>query len=79
MPPLVTVRFWAGARRAAGHDEERLSAATVAQLIDLLAERPELASVIAASSILVDGVATSGDAALQTGATVDVLPPFAGG
>ena len=79
MSPRVTVRFWAGARRAAGHDEEQLTAATVAQLIDLLSDRPALSQVIQASSFLVDGVATSRDLPLRDGMTVDVLPPFAGG
>lgn len=79
MSARVTVRFWAGARRAAGHAEEHLTAATVAQLIDLLSDRPALTQVMQASSFLVDGVATSHDQPLQDGMTVDVLPPFAGG
>lgn len=79
MTPLVTVRYWAGARRAAGRAQEELSADTVAELIDQLSSRPELAQIVKASSILVDGVAARPEAGLHVGDTVDVLPPFAGG
>jgi sulfur-carrier protein len=75
----VTVRYWAGARRAAGLDSEQLSAATIAELRDQLGARPALAAVIEASSLLVDGMAAHLDTPLDDGATVDVLPPFAGG
>ena len=77
--PEVTVRFWAGARRAAGRAEERVVAPDVRTLRALLSERPALATVVAASSLLVDGVAPAVDAPLHDGAVVDVLPPFAGG
>jgi sulfur-carrier protein len=75
----VTVRFWAGAQRAAGRHEEGLSAATVTELRDQLARRPELARICAAASFLVDGRQADADRALHDGAVVDVLPPFAGG
>jgi sulfur-carrier protein len=75
----VTVRFWAGARRAAGHPEELSSARTLHELcIDLVA-RPELSTIVAASSFLVDGRTRSAEDAIPDGAVVDVLPPFAGG
>ena len=78
--PTVTVRFWAGARRAAGRAEEQVVAPDVRALRALLSERPELAAVVAASSVLVDGVAPAqDDVPLREGAVVDVLPPFAGG
>jgi molybdopterin converting factor small subunit len=79
MSSQVTVRFWAGARRAAGRDSEQCEASTVAQLLEQLSSRPPLAAIIRASSILVNGVAAKGDTALPEGATIDVLPPFAGG
>jgi len=79
MPAQVTVRYWAGARRAAGRDSEELLARDIADLREQLAQRPELASVIAASSVLVDSAQTEDDHPLQAGAVVDVLPPFAGG
>lgn len=75
----MTVRYWAGAQRAAGCESETLSAATVAELRGLLAARPELARVAAVSSFLVDGQRAGEETALYDGAEVDVLPPFAGG
>jgi molybdopterin converting factor small subunit len=75
----VTVRFWAGAQRAAGHAEEVLVAATVGELRESLGQRPELTKVCASASLLVDGQQAAEIAALHDGAVVDVLPPFAGG
>lgn len=75
----VTVRYWAGARRAAGLDSEQILAATVAELRAQLAARPALCDVMTASAILVDSVAGRDDAPLHEGAVIDVLPPFAGG
>ncbi|MDP9094239.1 MAG: MoaD/ThiS family protein [Actinomycetota bacterium] len=75
----VVVRFWAGAQRAAGHPEESLSAATVGELRQTLSGRHELTNVCAAASFLVDGEQATDRTALQDGAVVDVLPPFAGG
>jgi len=46
----------------------------------LASRGPALARVLSVSSFLVDGtVCRSATAALPDGATVDVLPPFAGG
>jgi sulfur-carrier protein len=80
----LTVRYFAGARAAAGTAEEALPAAaySLAHLVDELAARhgPQLAKVLATASFLVDGVACRDrDATVPAGATVDVLPPFAGG
>lgn len=75
----VTVRYWAGARRAAGTAQEQLSAASVAELRELLRARPGFDRVADVSSYLVDGAQASETTALPDGATVDVLPPFAGG
>lgn len=75
----VTVRFWAGARRAAGIAEQGASAATLGELIEQLSRRPELAKVCAVASYLVDGVHAGETSRLHDGAVVDVLPPFAGG
>jgi molybdopterin converting factor small subunit len=80
MPSQVTVRYWAGARRAAGLASEELTASTLADLLAQLQARPRLADVIAASSVLVDEVRPSReDLPLATGAVIDILPPFAGG
>lgn len=75
----MTVRFWAGAQRAAGHDSETIAAATVGELRAVLGERPELARISVVASFLVDGQKAGDDAGLYPGAEVDVLPPFAGG
>ena len=76
----VTVRYWAGARAAAGVDDERLQAATVDDLVRQLSARtPALAPVLALSSLLVDGLVARGPVDLADGAVVEVLPPFAGG
>jgi len=75
----VLVRFWAGARRAAGHAEESLDATDIGALRALLTTRPQLASIVAAASFLVDEVQASDATPLRDGSVVDVLPPFAGG
>jgi molybdopterin synthase sulfur carrier subunit len=78
---VVTVRYWAGARAAAGVDAETVEVAgTVAELVERLgAARPELRPVLAVASVLVDGRAGAGDDPVPAGALVEVLPPFAGG
>lgn len=75
----VTVRFWAGARRAAGSAERSLEGTVLGDVLDQLTEPPELAKVIAAASFLVDGVSAERSSPLAPGAIIDVLPPFAGG
>jgi len=79
---VVTVRYFAAARAAAGVPEETSTAPTLAALRAALAEArgAQLARVLSAASFLVDGLAwRDPDAPLPAGATVDVLPPFAGG
>jgi molybdopterin synthase sulfur carrier subunit len=78
----VTVRYFAGARAAAGVDTEIRDAASLDQLVgQIVAEHGEkLERVLTACSFLVDGTSTRDRAsALAPGAVVDVLPPFAGG
>lgn len=76
----VTVRYWAGARVAAGVDDERLQVFSVDDLVQQLSARtPALAPVLALSSLLVDGLVARGPVDLADGAVVEVLPPFAGG
>ena len=79
MAALVTVRYWAGARRAAGQESEQLHAETLSDLLAQLSARPSLAPVVAASAVLVDEVAAEPALRLHEGAVVDILPPFAGG
>jgi molybdopterin synthase sulfur carrier subunit len=79
---MVTVRYWAGARAAAGREEEAVEARTVGELLGAIGGNPPLDRVLSASSLLVDGTAVRREDAahpLPTGAVVDVLPPFAGG
>ena len=79
---MVTVRYYAGARAAAGTAQEQAEAADVGTLVRVLEERhgERLGRVLAASSLLVDGIATEDfSAVLDDGVTVEVLPPFAGG
>jgi molybdopterin converting factor small subunit len=75
----VTVRFWAGAQRAAGVDQETMTAATVAELRAALRARPGFDRLAEVASFLVDGQQAGENARLHDGAEVDVLPPFAGG
>jgi sulfur-carrier protein len=79
----VTVRFFAGARAAAGGvSSEAAEAGSLSELIVRLGDRhgERLALVLKSASFLVDGLSCHDrDAALPAGATVDVLPPFAGG
>lgn len=77
----VTVRYWAGARAAAGVDEEVLAGVTtVGELVGrLLVTRPGLAPVLPVCSVLVGGRASTGEDPVPAGAVVEVLPPFAGG
>ena len=76
----VTVRYWAGARAAAGMDDERLQVSCVDDLVTRLSARtPALAPVLALSSLLVDGLVARGHVDLVDGQVVEVLPPFAGG
>jgi molybdopterin synthase sulfur carrier subunit len=76
---VATVRFWAGARRAAGADVVTIDAATVKELRSELATRPELTAVVQVATFLVDGVQADDLTSLPAGSLVDVLPPFAGG
>lgn len=81
----VTVRYFAAARAAAGLETEPIEVTSGTTVDDLLAaarERhgPELARVLDRCSYLLDEVAVR-DRSVPVGpaATLDVLPPFAGG
>jgi sulfur-carrier protein len=82
---LGTIRYWAGARAAAGTETEQYSAGTLAEALDAAraARGPEFSRVLSVCSFLIDGdpVGTRphGDVTLPEGGTVEVLPPFAGG
>jgi molybdopterin synthase sulfur carrier subunit len=84
---MVTVRYWAAAKQAAGVAEENLAAGTLAELLTAVVARhpaaPALGQVLARSSFLIDGEQAGtrppGSVTLREGAVVEVLPPFAGG
>jgi molybdopterin synthase sulfur carrier subunit len=81
----VTVRYFAAARAAAGSDDENLTVpvgSTVDHLIDAVRSRhgDAMANVLPRCSFLLDEVAVTGHRPpLRSGATLDILPPFAGG
>ncbi|GII85309.1 thiamine biosynthesis protein ThiS [Sphaerisporangium siamense] len=81
-----TVRYWAAARAAAGVAEEPFEADNLDDLVAEITERhgaSDLPVVLGRSSFLVDGrpagIRDRRAVALPEGATVEVLPPFAGG
>jgi molybdopterin converting factor small subunit len=78
-PGVITVRYWAGARRAAGRAEETFTVGTVGELRAELLARDGVAKVAEVASFLVDGAQASDATVLRPGAVVDLLPPFAGG
>jgi molybdopterin synthase sulfur carrier subunit len=86
----VTLRYWASARAAAGTDTDALEvpgAVSLAELTrrarELHADSPRFAEVLSCCSMMVgDRPVTTGDpdqVLVQPGATVEFLPPFAGG
>ncbi|MFC6354613.1 MoaD/ThiS family protein [Luethyella okanaganae] len=79
---MARVRYFAAAAEAAGLDEETIDAVSFGELSAEIVRLhgPGLEAVLRRCSLLVDGVRTDGaDAAIADAATVDVLPPFAGG
>jgi sulfur-carrier protein len=83
----IQIRYWAAAKEAAGLAEEDVTAATLAEALDVARarhdENPRFAAVLARSSFLVDGAQAGRHAAekvvLADGSVVEVLPAFAGG
>ena len=80
----VTVRYFAAAAAAAETESEAVTlrpGTTLAELVESLAARgTRLAEVLGRCSYLYDGIAVRDvTTALRAGATIDVLPPFAGG
>lgn len=79
---VLTVRYWAGARAAAGTAEEQVTPAPLPDVLGaIIGRRPDLARTLSSCSFLLDGVQIRRDATgpLPTGGVLDVLPPFAGG
>ena len=85
---MVLIRYFAGARQAAGVTEEKLTLAEpvpLKALLERLAVTPngprvELAAALPKCTFLVNELAVTDDQILiEDGDQVDVLPPFAGG
>lgn len=86
---VILVRYWAAAKAAAGVAEEEVPVSGPTTLADLCAELvgrhpgTRLPDVIAVCSVLVgDRPVSAQDPAsvlVEPGATVELLPPFAGG
>lgn len=86
----ITLRYWAGARAAAGVESDVLQVSgpvTVADArehaLGLHPGNEDLARVLAVCSVLVDdrpvGRHDPGSVMVPMGASVEFLPPFAGG
>ena len=83
------MRYWASARAAAGTDSDDLEVAGPVSLADLVArsaaahDSRRFADVLACCSVMVgDRPVTTDDPStsmVEPGATVEFLPPFAGG
>lgn len=86
---VITVRYWAGAKHAAGTDRDELPSGgslTLAEVRDLaVALHPgtRLADVLGVCSALVGdlpvGSVDPDEVVVRPGETVEFLPPFAGG
>jgi sulfur-carrier protein len=79
----LLVRYWAGARVAAGTAEEYVplpGGATVADVVAALeASHPDLGPVLEVASLLLDGRAARREEPVGAATGLEVLPPFAGG
>ena len=86
---VVTLRYWASARAAAGVESDALPVSGALTLTDVVrraaALHPgtRLPDVLKVCSVLVGDRPVSsedpGDVVVQPGSTVEFLPPFAGG
>jgi sulfur-carrier protein len=81
---IVTLRYWAAAKEAAGAAEEKVEATTLAEALARVAEQSEpLRRMLASCSFLVDGepagLRSRESISLRDDAVIEVLPPFAGG
>lgn len=84
---MVTLRFWAAARAAAGVERAEVRAATladaVAEAVRLHDPEGRLGAVLAMCSVLVGEVPVGrrdrAEVPLASGDLVEFLPPFAGG
>jgi molybdopterin converting factor small subunit len=76
----VTIRYWASARAAAGCDSERFTGRHVGEVLQAAARaHAGLGGVLAVSTVLLNGRPATAAQLLSQAATLEVLPPFAGG
>jgi molybdopterin converting factor small subunit len=86
-PATVTVRYWAAARAAAGRAQDQVPAGTLSEVLAavlaLHVDRPRLAQVVSVCSVLIGedpvGSRDRDHLVVPAGASVELLPPFAGG
>ena len=81
---IVTLRYWAAAKDAAGVADEKVEARTLADALALAAHQAErLRPILSRSSFLIDGEPAGRrpreSILLADDAVIEVLPPFAGG
>ena len=86
---MVTIRYWAAAKDAAGVAAESIEAGTLADALTAALDSrgrergDRLRGVLARSSFLIDGqpagVRPHQEISLPDTAVIEVLPPFAGG
>jgi sulfur-carrier protein len=83
---MVTLRYWAAAKEAAGVAEQKVTADTLAIALAQAGgpgTRSRLSPVLERSSFLINGLPVGRRAPesvqLSEGAVIEVLPPFAGG
>ncbi len=86
---VITVRYWASARSAAGVDADQLSVTGPISLTEVLSRAiglhpgSRLSEVLQVCSVLVGDRPVSseepGDVQVAPGSSVEFLPPFAGG
>ncbi|HET9898368.1 MAG TPA: MoaD/ThiS family protein [Streptosporangiaceae bacterium] len=81
---IVTLRYWAAAKEAAGVPDEKVEAVTLADALATAAEpNHRLRQVLARASFLVNGepvgLRPHDSVVLPDDAVIEVLPPFAGG
>ncbi|GAA1463363.1 MoaD/ThiS family protein [Williamsia maris] len=79
----MEIRYFAAAKAATGVRTERVVCAPTDRISDLLRSleesHPALQAVLPRCSFLLDAVAVTRDRQVGSAATLDVLPPFAGG
>lgn len=80
---MVELRYFAAARAALGRSGESLAVpdgATVGDVVDRVTrDAPDAAPVLSRCSVLLDGRRAAPGDVVPDGATLDLLPPFAGG